>query len=122
MTLTAGRVLRFDDADQMSDLGDHAARGRRIGDIRAAANAIEAEADQGAALVAATPDRAADLLERDGLGLGHDAFFQAHESAASGSTPWRRDCRVDTLMLRRCATERGLSSCFSASNVARIIL
>jgi len=36
-----------------------------------------------------------------------------------GIAPTRRDCSVETLMLRRAATERGESWCFSASKVAR---
>src|SRR3954451_20781385 len=43
-------------------------------------------------------------------------------AVASLSTPVRRDCKVETLMLRRCATERGESCTFSASKVARTML
>src|SRR5208283_2453085 len=105
----------------MRDLGDHAAVGRRVGDVRLAADLVQAEALQRFALHARPADRARDLHERNRLIGGH-CRAPNYESVASASTPWRRDWIVETLRLRRCATERGLSSCESASNVARIML
>src|SRR5882762_10130124 len=56
-----------DYAHEMRDFGDHAARGRRVRKLADATDAIESEADKGLALVVAAPDRAADLLDLDGL-------------------------------------------------------
>src|SRR5580658_2527713 len=98
------------DAHEMRDLGDHAARGGRIEDGAAPANLVEAETDQGLALVDPAPDGADRLFERDHFGCRRHDGLPDHESDASASTPTRRDCSVDTLMLRRWATARGLSS------------
>ena len=59
----------------------------------------------------------ADLLDGDGLLVSHRSL--PHASAPAPSASPRRACRADTLRPRRAATERGLSSCFSASKVAR---
>src|SRR3569832_1397772 len=51
------------------------------------------------------------------------ALAMNYSAVASASPPSRRrDCSVDTLMLRRAATERGESWCLSASKVARTTL
>src|SRR5260370_13016891 len=105
----------------MRDLRDHATIGGRVEDARAAADTFEAEALQRLALRARAADGAGDLLHGDGLLHAHGCHCP-HESAASASTPWRRDCKVDTLRLRRCATDRGLSSRDRASKVARTML
>src|SRR5581483_478797 len=103
----------------MADFRDHSTHGRIVGQRLPPPDLVEPEPDQGGALLARPPDRAADLLDGDGLAL----FGHAHASAAaSASPPTRRACRVDTLMLRRAATERGESWCFSALKVARTML
>src|SRR5437879_574631 len=118
----------------MPDLGNHAAYGRRVGHLDGAADAIKPEPDQGLPLFVTAPDRAADLFDRDGVFAGRRRFAHDHcprrervprfqsAAAASASTSRRRACRVETLMLRRAATERGLSWRFNASNVARTML
>src|SRR6185437_6836344 len=51
------------------------------------------------------------------------AWAMDYSAVASASPPSRRrDCSVETLMLRRAATERGESWCLSASKVARTTL
>src|SRR5260370_15627453 len=59
--------LSSDYAHEMRDFGDHPARGRRVLKLADATDAIESETDKGLALVVAAPDRAADLLDLDGL-------------------------------------------------------
>src|SRR5215470_20147703 len=56
----------------MMDLPEHAAGRGRVRQSGLASDAVELEADQRLALLVLTPDRAADLLERDGLGRSHD--------------------------------------------------
>ena len=56
-----------DDAHEVLHLGDHAANGRRVLQGRAAVELVEAEADQRRALAGFAADRAADLLDGDGL-------------------------------------------------------
>src|SRR5262249_12579117 len=111
-----------DDANEVTDLGDHAADRRSILQRRTATDAVEAEPDQRRALVFRPPVRAAGLLDRHGplagCLLGHD-----YASATSvASTSRRRDCSVETLTPRRAATARGLSSLVSALKVARTML
>src|SRR5277367_6665008 len=78
-------LTAVDDAHEMRDLGDHAAIGGRIGDLRLAADPVEAEALQRRALRAGAADGAGGLLQRDDLVGGHGC--PTHESAASASTP-----------------------------------
>src|SRR5690606_3953752 len=115
--------LLVDDAHEVLDARDHAAHGGRILEGRATVELVEAEADQRLALHAGTAQRAADLHDRDGLGgllVGHhQPSPHASAPAASASPSRRRAWRVGTLRPRRAATARGLSSRFSASNVAR---
>src|SRR5262249_25387193 len=88
---------------------------------------VEPEPDQGLALGMMAPDRAADLLDLDHLvclahlGLRPPAPAQSVACSPSPRSR-RRDCKVETLILRRAATERGLSWRCSASNVARTML
>src|SRR5690242_20393097 len=98
----------------MRDFGDHAAHGRSVVDRRAPTDAVETKAEQRLTLRARAADRTADLLDRDFL-CCHDAS-PAQPSTASASAPpiWRRACNVETLRLRRAATERGESSRVSA--------
>src|SRR5712691_10403633 len=112
---------------QMPHLGDHAPRLRSVGQLAHAADAVEAEPDQRLALRMLAANCAADLLDLDhfaGLAhLGLPALTLAQSAACSASpVSRRRPCSVDTLMLRRAATERGESWCLSASNVARTML
>src|SRR5690242_14967607 len=103
----------------MADFRDHSTHGRIVGQRLPPPDLVEPEPDQGGALLARPPDRAADLLDGDGLAL----FGHAHASAGSAaSVSRRRACSVDTLMPRRAATPRGLSSCLRASKVARTML
>src|SRR5262249_37112197 len=110
------------------DLGQHAAGLRRIRQLRDAPDPVEAQSDQRLALGVMAADRAADLLDFDRLvGLAHvvlPARLIRVQSAACSPSPSsrRRACRVDTLMLRREATERGESWRLSASKVARTML
>src|SRR4051794_12230846 len=117
----------------MRDLGDHAAGRRRVRHLGDTPEAIEPKPDQGFTLAMVTPDRAADLFDFDHFSapgfctLGHHrlpANARMCQSAACSASPRsrRRPCRVDTLMLRRAATERGESWCLSASKVARTML
>src|SRR5712691_4292013 len=112
---------------QMPHLGDHAPRLRSVGQLAHAADAVEAEPDQRLALRMLAANCAADLLDLDHfVGLAHlglPALTLAQSAACSASpVSRRRPCSVDTLMLRRAATERGESWCLSASNVARTML
>src|ERR1700722_16943702 len=121
LSFMAASLLAVDDAHQMRDLGDHAAIGGRVGEARPPPDPVEAQALKRLALRTGTAGRAGGLLQGNGLvGAHRCACF--HESEASASTPWRRDCSVDTLRLRRWATERGLSSRARASKVARTML
>src|SRR6202023_1825594 len=93
------------------------------------ADLVELEADQRLTLRVMAADRAAGLLDLDHLcGLGHRHNSVTRETrvdysvTTSASPPTRRACSVDTLMLRRAATERGESCCFSASKGARTML
>src|SRR6266702_3509607 len=114
----------------MLNLGDHAANLRGILQLGRPADLVELEADQRRALRMMAADCAADLFDLDRLcGLGHRLELRVarkdarcYSATTSASPPTRRDCRVDTLMLRRAATERGESWCFSASKVARTML
>src|SRR4029450_4273535 len=101
----------------MPDLGDHAAGLRGIRQFGDAPDPVEAEPDQRLALRMMAPDRAAGLVD-----LGH--FFARAQAAPCSLSPTsrRRACRVETLMLRRAATERGESWRLSASKVARTML
>src|SRR5918994_3043992 len=112
-----------DDAHEVLDLLDHAAHRGRVLEGRDAVELVEPEPDQRLALLGLAADRRADLLNGDGLGGGllcHRGLPHASAPAASPSPAMRRrDCSVDTLRPRRAATERGLSSFFSASKVAR---
>src|SRR6195952_3486652 len=110
-------LFPVDDADEMLNLGDHAANRRRILQLGYPADLVELEADQRLALRVVAADRAAGLLDLDHLcGLGHHYYSEKRQTApvvysatTSASPPTRRDCSVDTLMLRRAATERGES-------------
>src|ERR1700733_4530998 len=110
-------LFLVDDADEMLNLGDHAANFRSVLQFGDPADLVELEADQRRALRVVAADCAAGLLDLDHLcGLGHRHCSEKREKApvvysatTSASTPTRRDCRVDTLMLRRAATERGES-------------
>src|ERR671929_1843969 len=65
-------LLLADDADEMLNLGDHAANFRRIRKFGNPADLVELEADQRRTLRAVAADRAAGLLDLDRLcGLGH---------------------------------------------------
>src|ERR1700722_10204798 len=111
-------LFLVDDADEMLNLRDHAANCgcvRKLGD---AADLVELEPDQRRALRVMAADRAAGLLDLDHLcGLGHrhnseeapEKARVVYSATASASPPTRRACSVDTLMLRRAATERGES-------------
>src|ERR1700692_3867943 len=112
----------------MLNLGDHAANCRRILQLGRAADLVELEADQCLALRVVAADRAGGLLRLDRLcGLGHRhnsrsslvghsenrypvlRIMPLYSATTSASPPTRRDCSVETLMLRRAATERGES-------------
>src|SRR6202045_2879101 len=61
-----------DDANEMLNLGDHAANRRRVLQLGDAADLVELETDQRRTLRVVAADRAAGLLDLDHLcGLGH---------------------------------------------------
>src|SRR5271166_839907 len=71
LSFMARSSLTLDHANEMRDLGDHAAIGRRVGDARPAADPVEAEAFQGFALRSGPPNGAAGLLDRNGFLTAH---------------------------------------------------
>ncbi len=73
-----------DDAHEMLDLGDHAARRRSVLQRGAPMQLVEPQPDEGLALIEAPPDGAADLLDNDGL-VRHGAPPQASAVAAAAS-------------------------------------
>src|SRR5436190_2418757 len=100
----------------MLNFRDHAANCRGILQLGNPADLVELEADQRRTLRVMAADRAAGLLDLDRLcGLGHRLNSKkrrdraGYSATTSASPPTRRDCSVDTLMLRRAATERGES-------------
>src|ERR1700760_2523922 len=65
-------LLLVDDADEMLNLGDHAANRRGVLQLADATDLVELQADQRRALRHVAADRAAGLLDLDRLcGLGH---------------------------------------------------
>src|SRR3989442_13310626 len=114
----------------MLNLCDHAADRRRVLQLGDPADLVELQSDQRRPLRVVAADRAAGLLDLDRLcGLGHCLQLRkaliarvVYSATASASPPTRRDCSVDTLMLRPAATERRESLCFRASHVARTML
>src|SRR5947209_10977362 len=110
--MTAKILFLIHDADEVLNLGDHAAHRRRVLQLGNPADLVEFQADQRRALRVVAADRAAGLLDLDRLcGLGHrrNSRNAIYSATTSASPPTRRDCSVDTLMLRRAATERGES-------------
>ena len=124
ISLSFMTLLPFlDHADEVADLVDHAAHGRGVLQRAPAADLVEAEADQRRRWIAG---------RRIGLpicstvmvlsAIGQASLGSQASTAASASMSRRRAWSVDTLMPRRAATPRGLSSCFRASKVARTML
>src|ERR1700684_3917484 len=67
------QLFLADDADEMLNLGDHAADTGSVMQLGDPADLVELEADQRLALRVMAADRAAGLLDLDHLcGLGHD--------------------------------------------------
>src|SRR5262245_47195291 len=115
----------------MGDLRHHATHLRAVDKGPPLMHLVEAEPDQCRALDRRAPDRASDLLDDDGFSLlGHcqtfscSRAFKAYASvpAASPAPSLRRETISLTFLPRRAATPRGLSSCRSASKVARTML
>src|ERR1043166_9710026 len=109
---------------EMLDLRDHAAGRRRVRQFGHATDLVETQSDQRFALAVVTADCAAGLLHLDQFAslahIGLPKHLEGQSVAGSPSpTSRRRACRADTLMLRRAATERGESWCFTASKGAR---
>src|SRR4029079_7227223 len=67
MRHSLGFLLVIDDADEMADLGDHAAHLRAVDQGSALVHLVEAEPDQCRPLDVGTPDRASNLLDDNGL-------------------------------------------------------
>src|ERR1700680_4826912 len=127
MILTENRLPLFgimlptlflvDDADEMLNFCDHAANPRGVRQLGDVADVVELEPDQRRALRGVAADRAVGLHDPDRLcGLGHRLELRkarearvVYSATASASPPTRRDCSVDTLILRRAATDRGES-------------
>src|SRR6478752_4611969 len=66
-------LFLVDDADEMLNLGDHAANCRRVLQLGDTTDLVELEADQRRTLRVMAADCAAGLLDLDRLcGLGHD--------------------------------------------------
>src|SRR5690606_38970827 len=124
-------ALLVDDANEVGNLLDHTAHGRRVLEDAAAVQLVETKTDQGPGLDLGPADRAAVLLDRDRL-LGCHGSVPSQSvrragpyasAATSAAEPSRRRATIsDTFLLRRAATERGFSCSFSASNVARTTL
>src|SRR5580658_4117771 len=116
----------------MLNFCDHAADRGRVVQLGDPADLVELEADQRRTLRVVAPYRAAGLLDLDHLcGLGHCQKLRkslvrddlvrktgagscrssplVYSATTSASPPTRRACSVDTLILRRAATERGES-------------
>src|ERR1700730_2330276 len=96
-------LFLVDDADEMLNLGDHAANSRRVLELGDPADLVELEADQRLTLRVVAADRAAGLLALDHLcGLGHRHNSEkrkkrvGYSATTSASPPTRRDCSVDT--------------------------
>src|SRR5262245_62207918 len=64
-----------DHADEVANLGDHAARHGRVGQVLDPADLVQAEPDQGLALHAVAARRASGLLDPHGLLVGHCALL-----------------------------------------------
>src|SRR5580700_9405639 len=58
-------LVLADHAHEVTNLRDHAARRRRVGNIGGTADAVELQPDQGCALGMVTADGTADLLDLD---------------------------------------------------------
>src|SRR3954452_22767893 len=111
------------DRHHMPHRADHAADLGRVLELRCAVQLVQAQADQGLALVFGAADR------RSGLGyldLGHCSYSTKASASAEASaaldTPSRRAIRSAIFLPRRCATLLGEVCSPSASNVARIML
>src|SRR5712675_1519968 len=75
-------LFLVDDADEMLNLGDHAANCRGVLQLGDPADLVELEADQRRTLRVVAADRAAGLLDLDHLcGLGHRHYSVTRESA-----------------------------------------
>src|SRR6266404_5504873 len=114
----APNLFLVDDADEVLNLCDHAADRRRVLQLGDPADLVELQPDQRRTLRVVAADRAVGLLDLDRLcGLGHRLSTPksarsariVYSATVSASPPTRRDCSVETLMLRRAATERGES-------------
>src|SRR6185295_3875804 len=96
----------------MLDFLDHAAHRRRILEHAGAVDLVEAEAD-----------RAADLRDLEAPDLVGPPFFRVLGHGYSFASVWpRRPMISETLRPRRAAISRGDWMCWSASNVALIML
>src|SRR5689334_13562153 len=106
------------DPYEVLDLVDHAAHRRGILERAPPVPLVEPEPLQRRLLIVTTPDRAADLHDRDRL-LAAGRFGHYAGSRASAS---RRPRISATFLPRRAATARGLVTWLSAAKVALIIL
>src|SRR5437899_12974690 len=101
---TSHVLFRFAHANQMLDLGEHAAGLRCIRQLRNTTNSIEPEPDQSLALAVMAAYWAADLLDFDSFcrfaahfGLASLSLISCQSAACSLSAPSRpRACSVDT--------------------------
>ena len=75
-----------DDANKVAHFSDHAPSCGRVGKLFDAADAVEAEADQGRARISGTPDRTSDLLNRD-PGITHLRVPHAPSKTVPQSVP-----------------------------------
>src|SRR4051812_34050967 len=110
--MTAEILVLVDDAHEVLNFCQHAAHRRRVLQFGDTPDLVELQTDQRRALRVMAADCAAGLLDLDGLcGLGHGQNSKRliYSATTSASPPTRRACSVDTLMLRRDATERGES-------------
>src|SRR5271165_6930085 len=118
--------LVLDHPKQVRHLADHSTHRRRVRQLRNTPDPIELQSNQGLTLGMFAADRTSNLLHLDGLAslgfLAHEHSRNHSVTACSPSLSRRRACSAETLMLRRPATERGLSWCLRASKVARTML
>src|SRR3954466_1514318 len=71
LSFIAFSLFPVHDADEMLDLGDHAAGHWRVRQAADTADLVEFETDQRFALGVLAPHRAADLFDLDGFARGH---------------------------------------------------
>src|SRR6476646_5433235 len=114
--------LAFDDANEVRDLGDHAAHRRRVLKRRAPPDAVETEPDERLALLMRAANRAAGLLDDDCLACHDCASRSAYSRFGFSAADLAARLQRRDLEIAAGGDGRGESSRLSASNVARTML